>query len=105
MVKYDTFKEVQEGINNWIHSHGGYWSPLSMLCAIMEELGEVSRQINCLEGNKPKKPDNSDSSLNEELGDLIFSIICVANYYKIDLGEELNNSIRKYSKRDSNRFL
>lgn len=104
MVKFDTFKEFQEGINNWIQSHGGYWSPLSMLCAIMEELGEVSRQLNCLEGHKPKKSGGHDSSLGEELGDLIFSIICIANYYNIDLGEELNNSIKKYSERDSNRF-
>jgi NTP pyrophosphatase (non-canonical NTP hydrolase) len=105
MVKNDTFKEFQTIIDHWIQTHGGYWSPLSMICAIMEELGEVAREINCLEGYKPKKSKERNSYLGEELADLIFSLICIANYYKIDLGEELNATINKYFKRDSKRFF
>ncbi|MFW9826258.1 MAG: nucleotide pyrophosphohydrolase [Candidatus Thorarchaeota archaeon] len=105
MVKNDTFKEFQTIIDHWIQTHGGYWSPLSMICAIMEELGEVAREINSLEGFKPKKSKERNSHLGEELADLIFSLICIANYYKIDLGEELNTTINKYFKRDSKRFF
>ncbi|MFW9987142.1 MAG: MazG nucleotide pyrophosphohydrolase domain-containing protein [Candidatus Odinarchaeota archaeon] len=105
MTKIESIKELQVTVDNWIHAHGGYWSPLSMICAIMEELGEVAREVNSLEGFKPKKAEEQMSHLGEELADLIFSIICIANNYKIDLGKELKNIIIKYSERDSNRFL
>ena len=105
MKKENSLKEIQQIVNNWIKDHGGYWSPLSMICAIMEELGEVAREVNSLEGYKPKKSNELNSNLGEELADLLFSIICIANHYKFDLGKELNNIIDKYSKRDSKRFL
>ncbi|MFX0140833.1 MAG: MazG nucleotide pyrophosphohydrolase domain-containing protein [Candidatus Hodarchaeota archaeon] len=104
MVINDSFREVQKIVDNWIYEHGGYWPPLSMICAIMEELGEVAREINSLEGYKPKKSKITDSNLGEELADLLFSIICISNHYKVDLGKELNNIIAKYSERDSRRF-
>lgn len=55
MKKEKSLKEIQRIIDNWIHMHGGYWPPLSMISAIMEELGELAREINSLEGYKPKK--------------------------------------------------
>ena len=100
----DSFKEVQEIVDNWICEHGGYWPPLSMVCAIMEELGEVAREINSIEGYKPKKSRINGPNLEEELGDLLFSTICIANHYKIDLGKELKKTINKYTERNSNRF-
>jgi NTP pyrophosphatase (non-canonical NTP hydrolase) len=100
-----SLKEHQKRIDTWILNHGGYWPPLSMICAIMEELGELAREINSLEGYKPKKSDKLNSNLGEELADLLFSVICLANSYKIDLGREFINIIEKYSKRDSTRFL
>ena len=100
----NSLKEIQKIVNNWILKHGGYWPPLSMLCAVMEELGEVAREINSLEGNKPKKSGLNDSNLGEELADLLFSVVCISNHYKIDLSKELNKIIKKYDKRDSNRF-
>jgi NTP pyrophosphatase (non-canonical NTP hydrolase) len=105
MVKSDTLQDFQTIIDKWIQAHGGYWSPLSMICAIMEELGEVAREINSLEGYKPKMSEDQESNLAQELADLVFSIICIANYYKIDLGSKLNNTINKYSKRNSKRFI
>ena len=104
MVIENSLKEVQNFVDEWILKHGGYWPPLSLICAIMEELGEVAREINYLEGYKPKKSHNSDSKLGEELADLIFSIICVANHYNIDLSKEFYKIIEKYSERDSKRF-
>ncbi len=104
MVKMNSIIEIQEKADRWIHEHGGYWSPLSMVCAVMEELGEVAREINSLEGYKPKKSGKFNSNLGEELADLLFSIICIANHYKIDLGEEISKIFDKYSYRDSIRF-
>jgi NTP pyrophosphatase (non-canonical NTP hydrolase) len=99
-----TLADIQFKIDKWVQDHGGYWSPLSMLSAILEELGELAREINHLEGFKPKKIMNEKSKINEELGDILFSLSCMANYYKVDLGGELEKSIIKFSNRDENRF-
>ncbi len=104
METKNSLKEIQKIVNNWILEHGGYWPPLSMICAIVEEIGEVAREVNSLEGYKPKKSGIRDSNLGEELADLLFSIICIANHYKIDLSKEFIEIIKKYSERDSNRF-
>ncbi|MHA2035625.1 MAG: nucleotide pyrophosphohydrolase [Promethearchaeota archaeon] len=104
MVIKNSLENIQKTIDKWICEHGGYWPPLSMICAVMEELGELAREINSLEGYKPKKSGIEKLKLGEEIADLLFSIICIANHYKIDLGEELNKVIEKYSKRDSTRF-
>ncbi len=101
----ETLMEIQEKINNWIKSHGGYWTPLAMLGAITEELGEVAREINAIEGFKPKKYDEVNNKLGEELADLLFSIICMANHYNINLNSCLNKVILKYTTRDANRFI
>lgn len=101
----NSFIEIQKIVDKFILGHGSYWPPLSMVCAIMEELGELAREINSLEGYKPKKSEKLNSNLGEELADLLFSVICLANSYKIDLGREFINIIEKYSKRDSTRFL
>ncbi|MBY8987551.1 MAG: nucleotide pyrophosphohydrolase [Candidatus Lokiarchaeota archaeon] len=100
-----SFTEYQKKIDKWILNHGGYWSPLSMFSAIVEELGELAKEINHLEGFKPKKPEDKATKIGEELADVIFAIICVANYYKIDINHELDLAIDKFAKRDSSRFI
>jgi NTP pyrophosphatase (non-canonical NTP hydrolase) len=97
--------DIQNMIHEWITKHGGYWSPLAMLSAIIEELGELAKEINHLEGFKPKKNANDDIKIGEELADVLYALICLANYYKIDLSQELENVVNKFSKRDSNRFI
>lgn len=67
-----------------------------MMYAIIEEVGEVAREINNLEGYKPKKTEEK-SNLTDELGDLLFSIICLANHYKINLNKPFFYTLRKYS--------
>ena len=99
-----TLDDIQNLIDDWIQKHGGYWSPLSMLSAVIEELGEISREINYREGYKPKKSEKEGSNLDEELADLIFSVICIANHYKVNLNIELIKVMGKYTKRDSKRF-
>lgn len=101
----NTMKDFQKRIDDWILKHGGYWSPLAMLASIMEELGELSREINHLEGIKPKKNSERESNLGEELGDILYSIICLANYYQIDLSIHLNKVMKKYDQRDKERFI
>ena len=103
MTENYSLDQIQRKVDTWIAEHGGYWPPLSMLCAIMEELGEIAREINHLEGIKPKKYQN-DSDLGEELADLLFSVICLSNHYEIDLAQNFEKILLKYSKRDAKRF-
>ncbi len=103
MTQPNSLKDFQKRIDQWIMEHGGYWPPLSMLAAIIEEIGEIARELNNIEGFKPlKSRENGD--LGEELADLLYAIACLANYYKIDLEEKLDNTILKYIKRDASRF-
>jgi len=99
-----TIDEIQKTVDVWIEQNGGYWSPLGMLAAIMEELGELSREISHQSRIKPKKPEEIPKSLEMELGDLLYSIVCIANYYQISLTEAIMKSIEKYQMRDFNRF-
>lgn len=104
MTQNVSLNEFQKKIDDWITHHGGYWSPLSMLSAIVEEIGELAREINHLEGFKPKKSDIISPNLGGELADVMFALICLANSYKIDIGYELEAVIKKYTIRDSKRF-
>ena len=105
MNKELSLKEFQQQIDEWILNHGGYWPPLSMLGAIIEEVGELAKEINHLEGFKPKKSSDAELNIGEELADVIFATICVANHYKVNMNWELAKVIEKYTKRDSKRFL
>lgn len=104
MVERENLSNIQNRIDEWIKDHGGYWSPLAMFTSIIEECGELAREINYLEGFKPKKPSETEGNISEELADLLFSIICLANHYKVDLGDSLTQVLKKYTTRDANRF-
>ncbi len=104
--KKSTISNLQKEIDVWINTEGGgYWPPLSMLAAIIEELGEVSRVINFMEKIKPPKSNQEVGDLGLELADLIISIICIANDLKIDLTEKLIEKIDNIKIRDKNRFV
>ena len=94
-------KEVQMKVDDWITQfESGYWPPLSMFAALVEEIGELGREINHLEGFKPKKQskvDHSKDALGFELADLLFSIVCIANFYEIDLESYFHQIMEKYS--------
>jgi len=105
MNKKISLKDLQTQVDTWIKNHGGYWSPLAMLGAVIEELGELSKEINYLEGYKPKKNGEKEHSIGEELADTIFALICIANHYDINLEREIKDILKKYSERDANRFL
>ncbi|MCK4380571.1 MAG: nucleotide pyrophosphohydrolase [Candidatus Lokiarchaeota archaeon] len=105
MSEKSSLQDIQRIIHDWINKHGGYWPPLAMLSAVIEEVGELAKEINHLEGYKPKKKKNEKIRVGEELADIIYAVVCIANYYKIDLNTELKNVIDKYSERDSKRFI
>ena len=99
-----SFKEAQKKVDKWVGQFKeGYWPPLAMFASLVEEVGELGREINDMQGHKTKKP-HSTSQIDGELGDVVFSLICIANYFKIDLEQALMKTLSKYSIRDSNRW-
>lgn len=82
----------------------GYFSPLALLARMIEEVGELSREINHQYGEKPKKPDEAENSVEMELGDVLFIVLCFANSLGIDLTEAHGKVMHKFNTRDANRW-
>ena len=100
-----TVSEFQAAVDDWIQTvGGGYWSPHANLARIAEETGELARLINHLYGPKPKKASEASQELGEELADIIFAIICLANSQGIDLDASLQLVIEKVWHRDRDRY-
>jgi NTP pyrophosphatase (non-canonical NTP hydrolase) len=100
-----TIKQVQDRVDEWIGQfEEGYWPPLAMLASLMEEVGELAREINHTEKFKTKKKTESKTEIGLELGDALFSLICLANHYGVDLGVKLKEAIDKYTHRDLKRW-
>ena len=101
-----TIPEFQTEVDAWIQAvGGGYWSPHANLARIAEETGELARLINHLSGPKPKKASEAAQELGEELADIIFAIICLANSQNIDLEASLQKVLEKVWDRDRDRYL
>lgn len=82
----------------------GYFSPLALLARMIEEVGELSREINHRYGEKPKKPDEEENSVEMELGDVLFIVLCLANSLGIDLTDAHSQVMHKFNTRDANRW-
>lgn len=81
-----------------------YWSPLSNVARLVEEVGEVARVINHKYGDKPKKPTEADDDLEDELADVLWTIICLANNEGVNLDKGIERAINKLLVRDKDRF-
>lgn len=100
-----TMKQLQEEVDTYIGQFKeGYFSPLAMLARMTEELGELAREVNHYYGEKPKKATEKENSIEEELGDMLFVLICFANSLNIDLEEAHNRVMEKFNTRDKNRW-
>ena len=82
----------------------GYWEPLELLARIVEETGELAREINHLYGPKKKKPEEDTKELADEIGDIIFNLCCLANSKNIDLDKAFQKVMDKYNNRDNSRY-
>jgi NTP pyrophosphatase (non-canonical NTP hydrolase) len=100
-----TFREFQADVDTWVQAvGGGYWSPHENLARITEEVGELARLLNHLYGPKPKKASEAAQELGEEMADIVFALICLANSEGIDLGDSLEGVVTKVWQRDRDRY-
>lgn len=100
-----TSEEMQKRVHTYISQFKeGYFSPLALMARISEEVGELAREINHVHGEKPKKSSEAESSLEGELGDTLFVLICLANSLNLDIGHAFELTMDKYSTRDKDRW-
>jgi NTP pyrophosphatase (non-canonical NTP hydrolase) len=104
-MKNHTLRDIQKQVDDWITEIGhGYWTPHEMLARLVEEVGETARLINHLYSPKKKKDSEPDQQLSDELADILFAVICLANSHNIDLQEAFEKMMEKYSIRDKERY-
>ena len=98
-------REAQLKVDEWISQfEEGYWPPLVNLARLMEEVGELAREMNHRFGAKKKRTDESDQDLALELADVLFVVLVLANEQGIDLEDALERVLAKYRGRDGNRW-
>ncbi len=104
MSKEITIKAAQEKVDNWIKTVGiKYFSELTNLGILMEEVGELSRILVRKYGDQSFKNKEEEALLSDEMADVLFVLICLANQTGVDLTTALEKNIEKKTLRDSSR--
>jgi NTP pyrophosphatase (non-canonical NTP hydrolase) len=99
-----TLQEAQDTVDRWIKEYGvRYFSELTNMAMLTEEVGEVARIIARQYGDQSFKPSDKDKNLADELADVLFVLICLANQTGIDLTEALQRNLDKKTQRDATR--
>ncbi|WP_227936213.1 nucleotide pyrophosphohydrolase [Alkalihalobacillus deserti] len=100
-----SLKQMQENVDTYIGQFKeGYFSPLAMLARMSEEVGELAREVNHFYGEKPKKSEEEANTMEQEMGDILFVLICFANSLNIDLEEAFDLVMKKFEVRDKDRW-
>lgn len=100
-----TFEYMQKTVDQWTSQFTPqYWTPLEIMARLTEETGELAREVNHLYGPKPKKPTEDKRELGEEIGDIIFTLICLANSQGINIDESWRRVMDKCYGRDKERY-
>ena|SRR6218665_3916629 len=99
-----TVKQAQTQVDQWIKTHGvRYFNELTNMAILTEEVGEVARIISRQYGEQSFKKKESDKELSDELADVLFVVICLANQTGVDLTKAFEKNMEKKTKRDHNR--
>lgn len=100
-----TLREAQAEVDAWIGQFKeGYWPPLANLARLVEEVGELAREINHRHGPKRKRAEEGEADLALEMGDVLFVLCALANEQGVDLEAGLRGVLEKYRGRDAERW-
>ena len=107
-----TIREAQEAVDRWIKAYGvRYFSELTNMTVLTEEVGELARIMARRYGDQswkatdPKGADNGREAMGEEMADVLWVLLCLANQTGVNLTAELQKSIEKKTRRDSLRHI
>ena len=99
-----TIKSAQQKVDEWIKTHGvRYFNELTNMAILTEEVGEVARIVSRQYGEQSFKKKDTDKNLSDELADVLFVVICLANQTGIDLTAAFEKNMEKKTKRDNTR--
>jgi NTP pyrophosphatase (non-canonical NTP hydrolase) len=99
-----TLTEAQKTVDKWIKKYGvRYFNELTNTAILMEEVGEVARIMARRYGEQSEKESDKDKKLDDEMADVLFVLICLANQTGIDLEKALKKNLEKKTKRDKTR--
>jgi len=97
---------VQKQVDDWIKTLGvRYFSELTNLAQLMEEVGELSRVISRTNGEQSWKQSDRAYNLADEMADILFVLVCLANQTGVDLTSAIQANLAKKTKRDANRHV
>ena len=101
-----TLRQLQETVDRWIRTYGvRYFSELTNLAVLMEEVGELARLMARTYGDQSFKTDREPAELADELADVLFVLVCIANQTGVDLTAAMAKNLLKKTSRDSQRHL
>ena len=101
-----TILEAQGLVDEWIRTYGvRYFSPLTNMAVLTEEVGEVARIISRKYGEQSEKPSDEGKDLGDELADVLWVVICLANQTGVDLTTAFQRNLEKKTQRDATRHL
>ncbi|MGI2327050.1 nucleotide pyrophosphohydrolase [Planococcus sp. YIM B11945] len=105
MTGHKTMNELQQEVDNYIGQFKeGYFEPMELLGRLTEELGELAREVLHNYGPKKKKETEAENSIEDEMGDMLFVLICMANSLNIDLETAHDRVMHKFNTRDKDRW-
>ena len=99
-----TIQEAQQNIDQWIKTTGvRYFSELTNMAILTEEVGEVARLMSRMYGDQSFKETDKEKNLSDELADVLWVLICIANQTGVDLTQAMQRNLEKKNNRDSQR--
>lgn len=99
-----TLREAQQKVDEWIKTFGvRYFNELTNTAILMEEVGEVARIMSRTYGEQSWKESDKDHNLADEMADVLWVLLCLANQTNIDLTAAFNKNMEKKTLRDKNR--
>ena len=107
-----TIKEAQQAVDQWIKTYGvRYFSELTNMAVLTEEVGELAKIIARRYGEQswkkddPRVADNGQEALGDEMADVLWVLLCLANQTGVNLTEELRKNLEKKTNRDKERHI
>ncbi|MEO5976603.1 MAG: nucleotide pyrophosphohydrolase [Chryseolinea sp.] len=99
-----TIKDAQQKVDDWIRKHGvRYFSELTNTAILMEEVGEVARIMARRYGEQSEKESDKFKDLGDEMADVMWVLMCLANQTGVDLTQAFEKNLEKKTNRDQNR--